>query len=34
MKNTKKGKFEAIKEKFSKFYQCELKTFNAILGIK
>mgnify|MGYP006939816644 CR=1 FL=1 len=34
MDNKKKGKFEAIKEKLSRFYQCELRTFRIILGIK
>jgi|GEM_PF-4122106 len=34
MKNENTGRYAVIKEKISKFYQCELRTFKLILGIK
>ncbi len=34
MQDQKKTKFTKFKTRLKKFYQCELKTFNRILGIK
>jgi hypothetical protein len=34
MKTNRKERLKTIKEKLLKFYYCEVKTFNRILGIK